>query len=160
MKKNQLFRFLTIGMLALGVVSCKKDDNDAPPANQIEDATGAKTTLTWTHDDGSSAANSDIDIYLYKGTGVNKVPTQYFSDGVSTSETFNLISSLADGDYTITGDFINVAANGKMNFSFDGMAVAKKYEIKGIVFTTAQAGIEKDLIKINKSGNKYTITQL
>jgi hypothetical protein len=159
MKKNQLFRFLTIGMLALGVVSCKKDD-DAPPANQIEDASGIKTTLTWTHDDGSTAANSDIDITLYKGTGANKVPTAYFSDGSTAIETFNLISTLADGDYTITTETYNVSSAGKMNFSFDGLTAAKKYEIKGIVFTSAQANTERDLIKINKSGNKYTITPL
>lgn len=160
MKKTQLFRFLTIGMLALGVVSCKKDD--APPANQIEDASGIQTTLTWTMNDGSAPdQGADLDIALYKGTGANKVATTYFSDGFTATETFNVISSLADGDYTIAVQYYNIqATGGKMNFSFDGMTANKKFEIKGIAFVQADNDNEKDLVKISKSGNKFTITKL
>ena len=141
------------------LVSCKKDDKD--PANVITDANGLKTSISWTST-ATSPSNIDLDIYLYQGTGSNKTSTNYYSNSsTGSSETFTLPNTLADGDYTVTVDYFDVPAAGKINFSFAGnSANGATYSINDVNFTTTQDGTEPDVIKINKSGNKYTVTKL
>lgn len=150
--KHQMLKVLTVCLLTLSFVSCKKEKD--PPANEIEDATGLSTTLTFTN------AINDLDIYLWKGTGTSKTVTAYYSDGSTTTENFVFPSNLADGDYTISVDFYDIQANGNLNFAFKAASGTKTYNISNIAFTTANDGQENDLIKITKSGNKFTITKL
>src|SRR5215218_2654172 len=114
MKNRFIIQLLAVSFLAFGTISCKKDKDEA--ANSISDTEGIHTTLNWSHNNGTTATfNTDIDVELYKGTGLNKLPTSYESTNFTSFESFNIPSTLEDGDYTIVIDFYEVAADGKMN---------------------------------------------
>jgi hypothetical protein len=64
-----------------------------------------------------------------------------------------------DGDYTLTVDHFNVQSNGTYTLTINGLSVSKPWELKNIAFTTSD-DTEKMVVRINKSGNKYTLTKL
>jgi hypothetical protein len=159
MKNNFLFKALTVSILVIGLASCKKDKDE--PTNVITDANGIETTMNWSLNSGGTATATDLDVELYKGTGASKVSTGYGSSSFTDFENFDMPGSLTDGDYTISVSYYTVTENGKMNFVFKGLATpASVYEVKDIAFSTTDEDAEKDIIRINKSGNKYTFTKL
>jgi len=163
MPEKPLLKFLVVSFLGLSLVSCKKE-NDKPnePENQIEESSGIVVTLEWNINDGSNnVSNADLDLYLYKGTGNNKIPTAYYSDETSVAqETFTISSVESDGDYTLSVDHLNILKNGKMHFYFNGSSSNKQYTKRDVSFTTADNGKEKDMIRINKTGNKFTFIKI
>jgi hypothetical protein len=108
----------------------------------------------------SPATNADLDIFLYKGTGSGKTATTYSSEGITGTESFVLPSTLTDGDYTITVDHLDILANGSMSFVFKAESGSKTYNVSNIAFTTTDDNKEKDMMKVTKSGNKFTVTKL
>ena len=166
MRNNFLLKTLAVCLLAVNLVSCKKDkDEPAPdPANVVVDATGLKVVMAWTMGDGSNPSTSaDLDLYLYKTGGGIKEPTMYFSDDMATSsETITIPSSLADGEYTLAIDYFEVQANGKSGFNFSGATAnsTDTYAISDLGFLLSDESTEKDKVKIVKAGNKFTITKL
>jgi hypothetical protein len=163
------FWFLLMVMMAL-LLSCKKgstDDQQNPgppgvPANEIEDGNGLRITLSWVINDGSAPNTfADLDIFLYSGTGSNKILTTYGSDASNTSsEMFTFPSTLADGDYTVTVSHFTVIKPGTMSFTFQAATGTKTHNVNNIPFVVADDSIEKDMIKIVKLGNKFTVTKI
>lgn len=155
MKKN-FFRALTFGILAIGMVSCKKDK--AEPANVVEDATGLNISLNWAHTDGTDPYATDLDVYLYQGT--NTTNEVAYSAENATFENFDVSPTLADGDYNLTVEHFTVSKNGTYTLTVKGKTVNKTYELRNKAFTTANDGQEISVLKISKSGNKFTFTNL
>ena len=157
--KNRFFlQLLAVSMVLIGFTACKKDKE---PANEISDSTGLKTSLNWSLNGGGTALGTDIDMELYKGTGATKVSTGISASSSTAFESFVMPASLEDGDYTIEVDYYDLSDAGKMNFTFQGNSNANlTYEIKDIAFALSENFDTKDVIRINKSGNKFTITKL
>ena len=154
--KKTLIRVLAVSLLTVSMVSCKKDKDEAN--NLIEDAAGLNVTLNWTHNDGSNALNTDLDVYVYQGTGTTTEIVSGTQD--SNFENFDIPTGLADGDYTLTVDHYAISGNGVYTLKITGKAVSQSYELKNVAFTTANNLQEKQVLRINKAGNKYTFTQL
>ena len=158
MKNRFFFQLLAVSMLFIGFASCKKDKD---PANEIIDSTGLKTSLNWSLTGGGTATATDIDMELYKGTGANKISTGFESTSGTGFESFVMPASIEDGDYTLEVTYYDLTDAGKMNFTFQGNSNANlMYEIKDIAFSTTENFDSKDVIRINKSGNKFTVSKL
>ena len=155
--KKTLFRMLAVGCMAISLVSCKKD-NDEASQNVIEDASGLNVTLNWSHTDGSNALNSDLDVYFYQGSGTITEITSGTDD--TQFENIDIPAGLPDGEYTFIVDHYLVSANGAYTLKVSGKSVAKTYERKNVAFTTANQNEEKSVLRVNKAGNKYTFTNL
>ncbi|HEX6332786.1 MAG TPA: hypothetical protein VFZ78_01090 [Flavisolibacter sp.] len=160
MRRILFNKMLLAGMLMLTMVACKKDDDEVP-ANVIEDATGLKLDLTWTLTDGSTATSFvDIDVYVYRSSDLSTEIA--YGTQTSTFEQVNLTNAIltTDGDYTVTVDYYDLNKNGNWTLTVNGLSVSKPYTIANRAFTTAEDGQEKQVLKISKSGNKYTLTNL
>lgn len=163
MSEKPLLKFFVVFLLLFNLASCKKEnDKTSVPENQIEESSGVVVTLEWNINDGSNnVSNADLDLYLYKGMGTNKIPTAYYSDETSVAhETFTISSVESDGDYTLSVDHLNILKNGKMHFYFNGSASNKQFAIRDVSFTTADNGKEKDMIRVNKTGNKFSFIKI
>jgi hypothetical protein len=154
--KKSMMQVLAIGVLAISLASCKKEKNETPQ-NQIEDAAGLNVTLNWSMADGTNALNTDLDVYLYEGSGM--VSQVAAGDAENQFENFDIIPTLTDGDYTLAVDPYSVSGNGTYTLKVNGKAVAQTYELKNVAFSYAE-NQEKAVLRINKAGNKYTFTKL
>lgn len=159
--KSTLLKLALFSTMAIGLVSCDKDKDDAS-ANQVTDATGVQVKLNWSMTDGSSAIDgADIDYYIYKGVGGSKeaIPTISATNSASFEDA-SFLSSLPDGDYTVVIDYFEVLKNGKFNLLIQAMGGTANVAINDNNFTTANNGQEVDFAKLNKSGTKFTLTKL
>jgi hypothetical protein len=160
MKNKTILRLLAAFLLCAGMIACDRDKEDA--ANQIDDASGVLSTMSWSLTDGSDPQAIDIDMFLYKGVGVNKetTPTMW-SDNIGEFEDLTLLNSLADGDYTLAADYLDLLdKSGSLNVIFHGVTLNKEFHINSVSFLNAEEGTEKDVAKINKAGSKFTISKL
>ena len=154
--KKSMMQVLAMGVLAISLASCKKEKNETPQ-NQIEDAAGLNVTLNWSMADGTNALNTDLDVYLYQGTGM--VSQVAAGDAENQFENFDIVPTIADGEYTLAVDPYAVSGNGTYTLKVNGKAVAQTYELKNVAFSYAD-NQEKAVLRINKAGNKYTFTKL
>jgi hypothetical protein len=157
---GKIFAVLFTGML---FTSCKKDDAAGFRDNEITDDNSMKVTLTWTLTDGS-APNSfvDIDMFLYKGAFTTQIQLAGLtpvlrSDFATLFEDFSVLTSLADGDYTLVMKYVDINKNGSYTLSFESTTLGKKYTLPPAPFTLAEDGMVKLPVKINKAGPKFTI---
>jgi hypothetical protein len=154
-------KILIFGLLCTLIISCQKN-SDLEAANVFEDSAGLDVTLTWTVTDGSnSIANADLDLILYQGSGANKLPTNITSMDSVNFEHFRIPSTLLDGEYTVTADFFDIDKNGNLSVLFEGSSTPKRYEIpNAAAFTTGYQGQERDLARIQKTGNSFVVIRL
>jgi hypothetical protein len=157
---GKIFAVLFAGIL---FTSCKKNDAVGFRDNEITDDNSLKVTLTWALTDGS-APNSfvDIDMFLYKGAFTT--PTQLAgltpvlrSDFATLFEDFLVLTSLADGDYTLVLTYYDISKHGSYTLSFESTTLGKKYTLPPAPFTLAEVGMVKLPVKISKAGPKFTI---
>lgn len=160
LKLNSLRSFLYASSLAivafsmLVLSSCSKDDKDPTPANEIRDDEGLTIELEWST--GGSVSQSqedqDLDLFLYKGTTLVDG-----SASVSSFEEVGLSGLLSDGDYKVSMEvFDEHAANWTVYIKGTKSNTTKTYT--GSV-STSDYGATIEVLTLNKSGNKYTITQ-
>jgi hypothetical protein len=161
----KITRYLLVVLFTSALfASCKKDDAKVPD-NEITDGTSLKVSLNWTLADGSTPTSFvDIDMYLFRGAyttpaQVAALTPVLSSDFATQFENFSALSSLADGDYTLVLEYYQITKNGSYTLTFDGTASGKKYTLAPVAFTVPEDNLFKLPVKINKSGQKFTITK-
>lgn len=117
-------------------------------------------TLDWSLAIDTVAITDDLDMGLYRGTGVNKAlnPT-VASTNMTLFEKFNMADSLPDGDYTLVVDYFDIPYNGTFRLRFKGNTVAREYQYNGIAFTTAQDHTVQDFVRVTKKGHRYSFSR-
>jgi hypothetical protein len=159
---RQLLVVLFAGVL---FASCKKNDDVKVPDNEITDGTSLKVSLTWTLTDGSTPNSfADIDMYLFRGAfttpaQVAALTPVLSSDFATQFENFSALTSLSDGDYTLVLEYYDITKSGNYTLAFEGTASSKKYTLAPVPFTVAEDGVVRLPVKINKAGQKFTITK-
>lgn len=163
---------------SLFVFNACQDDEDAadaaPPANIITSTTGVNVSLTYLT--GSTAAQALIDadldlrVYTKNEITVDELPLNW-SENEDAFESLTLENTLADGDYylkvlmyenfegnaitftvTVSGGGKEMKANG--NYAATKMASNGNYAGPDTSLTV------RTVMKVTKSGNNYTITNL
>jgi len=159
---------------------CKKEDDDvAPPANLITSST-LDVSLTWLT--GSTAAqapiDADLDLRLYSKNDitVDDLPIGW-SENPDAFETFNISEStgptinLTDGDYYLKVLMYENFAGKAITFTLIVSGGGKEIKATGNFADTKMASngnyagpdtslTVRTVIKVTKSGNNYTITNL
>lgn len=133
--------------------------------NQIDEPDGIRFILTWSVKDGSVPQNNaELDLELYQGVGSTKsttpitlIPNPHNFINYSVLET-----SLKDGEeHTLMIKYGKVLKDGTYDLYIEGytaIANKKKFTINGNAFTTGNANMKKDFLKIKRNGTRYTFT--
>lgn len=153
MKKN-LLNVIAFLCFATFVMSCSSDKEERP-SNEISSTNGLKISLEWTTGSSSTQAkeDADLDLYLMKG-----------QEEVRSSETFNFENIafenvFADGEYKIVVDAYSVSKKADYTlYVTDGDG--EQVKTYNSFFNAGDTNLKADLLKIVKSGNKYTFTTL
>jgi len=157
MRNKFLFRLLAICLVVLSLSSCKKDKDD-DNANVIEDTSGLRVNLTWTQASGTAPNSSvDLDMEIVKSSDLmNAVAASQNEDEF---EEMVMASVLPDGDYILAVDHFTVTQSGTYKLTVKGVSGTKILEFTN-PFTTADDEVNKQVLKIVKAGNKFTVTKL
>jgi len=157
MRNKFLFRLLALSLVVLSLSSCKKDKDD-DNANVIEDSNGLRMNLTWTQASGT-APNSAVDLDMLVVKSSDLLNPVAYSQNEDEFEELTVSSAVADGDYTLVVDHFTVTQNGTYKLTAKGVGGTKILEFTNS-FSTADDEEAKQVLKISKSGNKFTVTKL
>lgn len=155
MKVLKFYSFFLLLLLNLFIFSCSKDKET--PANVIEDATGVKIDLVWSTGSTTLTAKTeaDLDLYLKKDTIEVLV-----SEKTGSFESIDFSDSLTDSDYTVSVEYFEGTKNVTYDLIITGNTSNKSYKLSS-EFVLANSGLMNiDVLKITKTGTKYTINKL
>ena len=131
--------------------------NDIPkePANIITDTKGLSIDLKWATSKNEPTALTDADLDLDIANNEGEILSSY---NKSEFEHIDLTSHLADGTYTIKVSMFEIYKKSKYTLSIRGTTSGKNFNASGVLKNGIQPSIE--VLKIVKSGNKFTLTTI
>ena len=158
--KRSIQRLSTVVALAAIVMFSACSKTEELPSNVIEDATGINVDLDWTTGGSSVAATqeADLDLYFYKdGTEIEALSSASFSSFERTE--FN--SALyADGEYIVKVSFFSASKDVDFTLTVNGRQTSKPLQYTGSFAAETEMDTEIEVVKVVKSGSKYTVTEL
>lgn len=153
---NNLKTSLYAGLiLCLSLLTACGDRPEPIPANVINSATGLRVELEWSTGGTSSDAlsDSDLDLYLMKGTTEVNKSTSAFS-----FEVVRLQDIHADGEYIV--QVLSYNSTKRTNYTLY-VKGDDEGELKSFTgeFLAGDEGLSVDFLKIKKTGSSYTIVE-
>ena len=125
------------------------------PANIITDTKGLSIDLKWATSKNEPTALTDADLDLDIVNNEGEILSSY---NKSEFEHLDLTSRLADGTYTIKVSMFEIYKKSKYTLSIRGTTSGKNFNASGVLKNGIQPSIE--VLKIVKSGNKFTLTTI
>jgi hypothetical protein len=155
MKKRIYTLFASVLLISSIALLSGCGDPEPQPSNVIEDSDGIKADLDWTTSGSVNDAlnEADLDLIIYKnGTKVLS------SENGSSFERIQFDSNLyADGDYTVNVLLYSADKNVSYTLTINGIKTVKPYTFTS-TFAETEENRSVEVLKINKSGSKFTIT--
>lgn len=151
MKKSLLF-----GLTLFVAAACSSDKDEPTPSNVIETETGLTVELEWSTGSTTSDAlsSADLDLYLMKGT--TEIAS---SETASQFEDVVIQDAYADAEYLVQVEAFETSKNANYTLYVKGDQEGEVKTYTGS-FVAGDTGVSVDFLKIKKTGNSYTITEL
>lgn len=153
MKKVMLF--FALSALCVLMNSCGSEKVD--PANIIKDERGVTIKLTWTVNNGQVAATTvDLDMLIQKGSTESDFSPAASSVGYGTSESIVFDQRYANARYAVQVKYHSGTGQANYKVEVTGNSTNKTQSFTSY-FSTSDAGMTANVIKLVKSGDQYTV---
>ena len=143
-----IFTIALLGQTSRNIIPKESD-------NIITDAKGLSIDLKWATSKNEPTALTDVDLDLDVVNNEGEILSSY---NKSEFEHINLTSLLADGTYTIKVSLFEIYKKSKYILSITGASSGKNFKASGVLKNGIQPSVE--VLKIVKSGNKFTLTTI
>jgi hypothetical protein len=143
-----IFTIALLGQTSRNIIPKESD-------NIITDAKGLSIDLKWATSKNEPTALTDVDLDLDVVNNEGEILSSY---NKSEFEHINLTSLLADGTYTIKVSLFEIYKKSKYILSITGASSGKNFNASGVLKNGIQPSVE--VLKIVKSGNKFTLTTI
>lgn len=151
------FLFLPLAMIVLSVafISCGSDDDEVP-ANEITDAAGLNITLEWSTGGSTAQSKIDSDLDLYLKNGANLID---FSSSTTEFEAVELLNAAANATFDVQSSYYDGTKAVTYTIYIKGKGSPDRVLEYTGSFTATDEGATATVVKITKSGTKYTMAQ-